>query len=239
VISTARQHRESLSGRRGVTLVEILLVLTLVALIAGGVMNGTGMLGSSRQRGAATLVLVAVRLAMTEANSSGLPVRIVFDMDQHRISLEATRARMLRTETEDDDSTAGAAAATEAEQLASEEAKRIVEGPREPPARFEALPALGVDPDGAGVGRALEGDVRFVSVHTEHDTAPRSKGRAYLYFWPGGGTEKAIITLGRPGDVEPLSVVVSALTGRAQIVKGEVDFDRPELETDFGEREVE
>jgi len=222
-----------------VTLIEILLVLALVALIAGGVMSGTGMLGGSRQRAAATLVLTAVRLAMTQANSNGLPVRIVFDIDESRIWIEETRSRMLRSNTEDeDDLTGGAAAATEAETLAAEEAKRIVEGPREPAPQFSALPLLGVDPDDKGLGRALGGDVKFVGVQTEHDPEVRKEGRAYLYFWPGGGTEKAIVSLGRP-DSEPVNVMVSALTGRAQIVRGEVEFDRPEIDSQLGEREVE
>ncbi len=221
-------------------MIEVLLVLALVGLIAGGVISGTGMLGGTRQRAAATLVLSAVRQALTHANSNGLPVRLVFDLEEHRMSMEETRARMLRTtaDEDEDDLTGGAAAATETERLAAEESERILEGPREPPPRFSPIDALGVDPDDAAAGRALGGDVKFLSVHTEHDPAPRTEGRAYLYFWPGGGTEKAVITLGRP-DSEPISILVSALTGRAQIVKGEVDFDRPDVEMDFGEREVE
>jgi general secretion pathway protein H len=221
------------------TLIEILLVLALVALIAGGVMSGTGALGGSRQRAAATLVLTAVRLAMTQANSNGVPVRIVFDIDQSRIWIEETRSRMLRSNTEDeDDLTAGAAAATEAENRAADEAKRIVEGPREPPPQFSPLPLLGVDPDDEGLGRALGGDVKFVGIQTEHDPEVRTEGRAYLYFWPGGGTEKAIVSLGRP-DNEPVNVLVSALTGRAQIVRGEIEFERPDIDPKLGEREVE
>lgn len=222
------------------SLLEVLLVLALVAMITGGVLSGTGMMGTTQQRTASTLVLIAIRQAMTHANSNGLPVRLVFDFEQHRISLEETRGRMLRTapSENDDDLTGGAAAATESERLAAEEAKRILDGPREPPAQFSPVDALGVDPDDPGAGRALGGDVKFISVHTEHDPTPRTEGRAYLYFWPGGGTEKAVIILGRP-DAEPVSIIVSALTGRAQILKGEVEFDRPEIDADFGEREVD
>ncbi len=222
------------------TLMEVLLVLGLVGLIAGGVLSGSGVMGGTRQRAAATLVLTAVRQALTHANSTGLPVRLVFDLEEHRISMEETRSRMLRSAADEreDDLTGGAAAATESERLAAEETERIMDGPREPPPRFSPLAALGVDPDDPGAGRALGGDVKFLAVHTEHDPVPRKEGRAYLYFWPGGGTEKAVITLGRP-DSEPISILVSALTGRAEIVKGEVDFDRPDVDMDFGEREVD
>jgi general secretion pathway protein H len=227
--------------QRGVTLIEIMLVVALVGIIAGGVIFGSGVLGSSQRRAAATLVLAGVRQGLTLANSQGLPVRMVFDIDGRRIWLEQTRSRMLRSKADEDedDLTGGAAAATDAERLAKEEAERILEGPREPPPTFSPVDALGVDPDDPSPGRALDGDVLIKKVHTEHDPAPRTEGRAYLYFWPGGGTEKAVITLARPDDEEPLNVVVSALTGRARIVKGEVDFERPDLDVDFGEREVE
>jgi general secretion pathway protein H len=239
------QVRRSLTkpSRRpsGFTLLEVLIVLALVAVLTAGVLSGTGLLGTSRERAAASLILSAIRIGMTHANSSGLPVRLVLDIDKSQIALEQTRTRMLRVQQEEDsaDPSAGAAAATEAERLASEETKRIQEGPRESPPSFTPLRALG-DSDEPSGARALGGDVRFVSVQTEHDPEPRDEGRAYLYFWPGGGTEKAVITLGRPEDGgEPRSIVVDALTGRAQVVKGAVDFERPEPEIDFGEREAE
>lgn len=238
--SSAVFERGSKRDIRGMSLLEILLVLALVAMITGGVLSGTGMFGTTQQRQASTLVLTAIRQAMTHANSNGLPVRLVFDLEQHRISIEETRGRMLRTLADDaeDDLTGGAAAATESERLAAEEAKRILDGPREPPAPFSPVGALGVDPDAPAGGRALGGDVKFLSVYTEHDPSARTEGRAYLYFWPGGGTEKAVIILGRP-EAEPVSIVVSALTGRAKIVKGEVEFERPDIDADFGEREVD
>lgn len=232
------------SRQRGMSLLELMLVLALVALIAGGVMSGSGMLGGTRLRSDASLILTAVRLAMTQSNSNGLPVRLVFDLEHQRIWLEETRSRMLRSnpDAREDDLTGGAAAATESERLAAEEAKRILDGPREPPASFSVLPALGVDPADPNPGRALGSGIQFARVQTEHDPVARTSGRAYLYFWPGGGTEKAVITLrhGEEGDDgKLLSVVVSALTGRAQIVKGEVDFERPDDAADLGEREVE
>jgi general secretion pathway protein H len=229
---------------RGFTLLELVLVVALGALLAGGVLAGTGMLGGAQERGASSMVLAAIRVGMTRANTDGLPVRLVMDLDNSRVSLEQTRGRMLRvvdSDTgEEQSAAAGAAAANEAERLAAEETKRIQEGPHESPPAFTPLSGDGDEITEFGAGRALGGAVRFVGVQTEHDSKVRTEGRAYLYFWPGGGTEKAVIVIGRPAEEgEPRSIIVSALTGRANVVKGAVEYDHPASEVDFGEREVE
>ncbi len=226
----ARQGRSS--SRRGLTLVEVLIVVALVALVTAGVASGSGLFGATRMRSAAMLILSAIRVGMTHANTTGLPTRLVFDLEERTIWLEETQGRMLRRLGDDDgDPSAGAAAATEAERLATEEAQRVVDGPREPPPQF-----IVVDKD-VFPGRELGRDIQFKSVHTEHDPYARTEGRAYLYFWPGGGTEKAVIVLTRPGDEDGISVVVSSLTGRAEIMRGTVEYDEPSV--DFGEREAE
>lgn len=220
----------------------MLLVIALIAVMTTGVLAGTGLLGGAQERGASALILAAIRVGMTRANTDGLPVRMVMDFEKSQVSLEQTRGRMLRVQTDDDDNTsaAGAAAANEAERLAEEEAKRIQDGPREAPPTFSPLSKEGDELSEFGAGRPLGGKVRFIGVQTEHDAKVRTEGRAYLYFWPGGGTERAVISIGRPEDEgEPRSVIVSALTGRANVVRGAVEFDDPLEDVDFGEREVE
>jgi general secretion pathway protein H len=223
-----------LSSQRGLSLVEVLIVVALIALMSGAVLFGSGMLGSSRQRAAATLVLSGVRLGMARANSTGRPVRMVFDLDKDRLLLEeASGSKMLR-EKEKGNTGGGAEATTEAEQKARAEADRILEGPRAPRAEFKPVKQFGFDGD-EGEGRSFQPGVQFRSVQTEHDEEPRTEGRAYLYFWPGGGTERASIQVGRGDDV--LTVLVSPLTGRAKIEKGAVKLEAPKNDSDFGELE--
>lgn len=210
-------------------------MVALIALMSGAVLFGSGMLGSSRQRAAATLVLSGVRLGMARANSTGRPVRMVFDLDKDRLLLEeASGSKMLR-EKEKDNTGGGAEATTEAEQNARAEADRILEGPRAPRAEFKPVKQFGFDGDEASEGRSFQPGVQFRSVQTEHDEEPRTEGRAYLYFWPGGGTERASIQVGRGDDV--LTVLVSPLTGRAKIEKGAVKLEAPKNDSDFGELE--
>jgi general secretion pathway protein H len=112
-----------------------------------------------------------------------------------------------------------------------------VQGPKAPLATFSPVAAFGADGDDAALGRELGTDIRFVQVQTEHDSEPRVEGRAYLYFWPGGGTERAAIQITRPGDVRGLTVLVSALTGRARLERGRVELEEARHDGDLQDRE--
>ena len=197
-------------------------------------MFGSGMLSSSRLRGASTLIASAVRLGLARANTTGHATRLVVDLDADKVLLEeASSSRMLR---EKGSKSGGAEAATEAEQAAKSESDRILEGPRAPRAQFRPLDRFADTPE----GRALGAGVDIVSIQTEHDEEPITSGRGYVYFWPGGVTERSHIQLKRPGSEEALTVIVSALTGRTQIERGLVDLPEPrsDREEDQGEREA-
>ena len=236
-------RRRGCGGRtRGMTLVEVLIAVSLITLLSGALLLGPGMLGSSRQRAAATLILSTVRLAQARANTTGRPVRMVFDLDQHRLLLEqAAGSVMLREQesgTDEEATGAGADPATELEQAARAKADGILEGPRAPRAKFTPVEEFGADDDDSAPGRALGKGIQYRQVQTEHEDEPRTKGRAYLYFWPRGGTERAAVQLRRGGEEEGLTVMVSALTGRARIERGAVELPKPRFDDDeYSERE--
>jgi general secretion pathway protein H len=228
----------SARGQRGVTLLEVLIVVALIGVLAGAVVFGSGMVGSSRMRSAAMLIMSGVRLGMTRANATGRPVRMVFDLEGDRVLLEESSSRvMLREKDEEENTGGGAEAATEAERKARAEAERILEGPRAPRASFKPVKQFGFDADDPTQGRQLGSGVGFRQVQTQHDGQPRTEGRAYLYFWPGGGTEHASIQLQRRGDDEGITVIVSALTGRARIERGKVELPEPRSDGEYSERE--
>lgn len=233
-ISRARSRR---SYGRAFSLVEVLVVVALMAGLSALVVSGTGMLTGTRMRSAATLIMSSVRMGITRANSVGRPVRLVFDLDAGRLMLEETRGRMLRVQSADEGAKAGAAAATEIEQQAAEYAREIIQGPRAPVATFTPVEAFAADAEEPALGRELGRDIRFLQVQTEHDVQPVTEGRAYLYFWPGGGTERAAIQITRPGDASGLTVLVSALTGRARLQRGRIELEESRRDVEFEERE--
>lgn len=210
-------------------------MVALIALLSGAVVFGGGMLGSSRLRGAATLIASAVRLGLARANTTGHAVRLAIDLDKDRVVLEeASGSTMLR---EKDAPAAGADPATEAEQAAKAESDRILEGPHAPRATFHPVPSFADSPDGRELGKGVD----IAQVQTEHDENPVTSGRGYIYFWPGGYTERAHVELKRAGGEDALTVIVSPLTGRTKIEKGLVDLPEPrtDKEEDQGDREAE
>ena len=226
--------RRSRSRSRGVTLVEVLIVVALIGLLAGAAI-GSGMLGSSKLRSAATLVAAGVRSGIARANSIGRPTRLVLDLDGDRITIEeASSSRMLREKSKP---AGGAQVATEAEQAAKAESDRILEGPRAPRTAFQPAPAFADAPTGRELGSGID----LVQVQTEHDEEPVTSGRAYVYFWPGGVTERAHVQLRRAGDPEGLTVTVSSLTGRTRVLRGRIDLPlaKSDKEEDQGEREAD
>jgi len=212
--------------QRGLTLVELLIVVALIAVIGGSVLMGPGMLEGSRLKSAATLIVSGVRLGLARASTTGKPTRLSFDLDNATLTLEESSSSVvLREHTKD--SSSGAAPANELEKKAHAESERILEGPHSPRPTFRPVAGFNSAAGDKGLARSLGGGVEFISVQTDHDDEPRTSGHAYLYFFPGGTTERASVQLKRRGDDTGLTITVSGLTGRAKIERGRVDLPPP------------
>jgi general secretion pathway protein H len=222
-----------------VTLVEVLIVLALIGFLTGGLLLGAGALSQSRLKRSAVMLSGAVRVAYNFANSTSRPARLVFDFDARTITLEQGEGPMLLRRGE---KTGGAASATDAEQQATAAGEELAEGPKAPRANFRPVSAYGVASEADPEGKTLSAGIRFRQIEVDHEDDPVSSDRAYLYFWPGGQTERAAIQLMIGSDPETveesdvITLVVSPLTGKVQIVGGPVDMPRPRTDEEESER---
>src|SRR5260221_8562250 len=60
------------------------------------------------------------------------------------------------------------------------------------------------------------------SVYTPRSTEPVTSGRAYVYFFPLGQTEAAIVSLSDPDGETVYSLVAHPITGRVRVYNQEV-----------------
>ena len=215
---------------RGLTIIEIIVVIAIIAIITGVAIAGSMQLPSARLSRSTTMIASAIKVAYTRATATSRDLRLVMDLDQKKIWLEESDAPML-AQAKDKSATGGADPMNQLELAAIAEGMRIMKGPPIPKPKFHAIAAYGFgDTESGKGGKSLQRGITFRSVQTTHDDAPRTSGRAYVYFWPGGRTERAAIQLriGESGEVgQTLTLLVSPLTGKTTVKGGPAELVVP------------
>ncbi|MEC7523156.1 MAG: prepilin-type N-terminal cleavage/methylation domain-containing protein [Myxococcota bacterium] len=208
-------RRSRVTRRRGMTLIEVIVVVIIGALAVTGVTYGISSITRANLRSGAMTFAAASRFAYGRAISQNATVRLKLDFESSQMSFEeahgnVTLARVgdaTREDLEEQDGEDGAA-------VDPWEAAR---------ARLEDTlnPSFGASPFSAIPGRRYEArpladGVRIVRLFVPHEPEPRETGTGAVYFFPGGQTEHAVLWLGDSDD-RIYSVEIHPLTGRAQV----------------------
>lgn len=210
--------------------------MAIITVTFGIAMLGPGVTESARLRRSAVLIASAVKVAYSHANASSHVVRLVFNFEQRTVGIEESEGQLWLAK---NDRTGGAQAATEAERKAVEESDAILKGPRAPRPAFKPATVFGFSTKKEKPVKELERSIGFLQIETAHEDEPVVKDQAYLYFWPGGQTERAAIQLsaGRSMfDADVITILISPLTGKAEIRKGKVSMARPRDDAEESER---
>ena len=222
----------------------MLVVIALISVITVALVTASNQLPTAKLKKSTISIMSAIRTAFNQATITSKSLRLAMNFDDGSFAIEQADIPML-VQSKDLVGTGGASAVTEAERRAQEEADRVTRGFTPPKPRFRVIEDLcwgKSDPKKPRTGpcRSLESGVHFREVQAFHDDNPVTKGRAYLYFWPGGLTERANIQL-RVGDSRDdsstLTLMVSPLTGSVKIKAGPVTFVRPTDDRSASERE--
>jgi general secretion pathway protein H len=224
--------KPSRKHQRGLTLVEVLIVMAIAVLLVSGMVFASGQIQRSRLRSSSTRVATAMRTAWQRASATGRDLRLVIDTDQNTIWIEESQEKML-IQSGDKVGTGGADPATAAEKAAAEDANRLVLGPTAPRAGFAPIEGP------AGQPQPLYPGIGVKAVDANHETKPRTSGRGYVYFF-GSDAERASVILVVRGDEEDkdaLSVVLSPLSGKATIQEGAVYIPHPRDDAEASEAE--
>jgi general secretion pathway protein H len=230
-------RRRQRQRRRGVTLVEVLIVVAIIGVTSGLAVLGGGATSSARLRRSAAMIASAIRVAYGHANATSRSVRLVLNLESRTIGLEEADTQLWLAK---NDRTGGAMGATEAERKAIDEADSVLKGPHAPRASFKPVKTYGFNTQKDKPVKELEPGIRFLQVETSHQDEVVTKDQAYIYFWPGGQTERAAVQLGVTGslsDGDVLTVLVAPLTGKADIRRGRFSMLRPRDDSEASERQ--
>jgi general secretion pathway protein H len=202
----------------GLTLIEVMIVLVITALAAAGATIGIGALTRAELRSSAMRVAAAANFAYSRSITTGRTVRVVFDLKQHTIAIEETSGKIAlsrideRAKLDEDESDMGAVDPWESARAKMSETA----GPSRGRSSFGPV----TDTEGNEIpfykSQPVGGGVSIIQVVTPHFPKPVTEGRAALYFFPGGRTERALIQLSDDSGTV-YTVEIHPLTGKATV----------------------
>ena len=252
---TSMQQRGSWGSARrpssGFTLIEVMVALMVVAMIATIGVKGFRTVTKGSLREGSSHMSGAIRFLFDRASITGKYHRLVIDLNEGRYwaevsddrfyapnQAESELERRKREEKEDaaeederkrkekqqllyGSSSSGSSSSSSSGSSSSFDMSKMEVGEFRPRrARFAAFKETALKPV------TLKKEVRIKSVYTPRMTDPVTAGRVYLYFYPLGQTEPAIITLTDKSGESVFSLVVHPITGKVKIYNQEV---RPNL----------
>jgi general secretion pathway protein H len=227
-------------ARRGFSLVEVMVVIAIVGLLLGASVYGFRSVAKSELRSSASKLAGAIRYCFDRSITTGSYYRIVLDLDGNKYWAERSEDRTYLTAGKEDAPGKGQAFDEQAvEKKRDEDEAKLQEmatsvggamvaldpPPKPKRAKFQTFKDTTLPQ--VKLARA-----RLFDVFTPRQREPYLKGRAYLYFFPDGHTERAIVRLDDGDDF--YSLIVHPLTGRVEVVSGKVDIPH-----DFGGQDDE
>ena len=233
-------YRYTSRARRGFSLVEILVVIAILGLMMGASVYGFRSIAKSDLRSSSAKLAGAIRYCFDRSVTTGSYFRLVLDLDGNKYWAERSDDRTYLTAGKENAPGKGEALDVQAlekqrdeddaklQELATSVGGQMVQldpPPKPKRAKFQTFKDTTLPQ--VKLGRA-----KLFDVFTPRQREPYLKGRAYLYFFPDGHTERAIVRL-HDGD-DFYSLVIHPLTGRVEVITGKVDIPR-----DFGDRDEE
>lgn len=241
--STRRQDPRSRArdGAGGFTLVEVMVAMLIVALMITIGVKGFRSITKSNLRESAAHMSGAIRYLFDRASITGKYYRLVIDLSDGKYWPEVSDDKFYapnQAESEEDRKK------REAKEDAADEEERKRQAKQQmlygSSSSSSSTAATSFDMSKLEVGEFRPKRPRFAafketslkpvtlkklkikSVYTPRMTDPMTTGRAYLYFYPLGQTEPAVITLTDQTGESVYSLVVHPITGKVRIYNQEV-----------------
>lgn len=195
----------------GFTLIEVMVVVVIMAVVTVAVAVGVGNIRGASVQSESGKLAIAVRYLYNLSVLSGHNHRLVIDMDtatywaEEQTSADPCESFLLPGD-DDDANPRGKKDKTEAN----------APGPQNSGFQTTTSQLL--------AKHTLDKGLKLAGVMTSHQTQLQETGQAYVYFFPNGTTENALLYVeGDPEDV--MTVEVLALQGTAKVHEDKVDWN--------------
>jgi prepilin-type N-terminal cleavage/methylation domain-containing protein len=217
----------------GITLLEMLVVLAVIALLAMGLSAGYARLPSTALKKEAVRLAAFARTAYDRATASGAHHRLVLSFEDGTYFIErcegkvqVRKVRDLHEEVERKRLEAEKQAVVANLQNAQSLLHTMVSDAGQKLGGASGSAGATCEPVHGEMGKKqkLGGrpKVSFVRVHVAHLEEPADSGEVTLNFFPLGTAERAVIELGAGENAEDrFSIVVRPLSGRVELRPGE------------------
>lgn len=208
-------------SRRGFTLFELLIAISVVGLMVGIVVTQVDDWFDKNIKETSNKLSSTIRYLHDKASSQNLYIRLVFDFEKNSYWVEATSEQFLLTSKEVQEAEAEEAAA-EAEEEEDEKEEVITEGEDGEEKTVTTVkkyrtPTFTAVEEFLLKSVKLPDGVYLKDVYTSHDKGPVSIGQAFIYFFPNGYIEPAIINLRDEDDELNYSIKINPLMGTTSI----------------------
>lgn len=237
-MTKSRLHR--CRTQQGMSLIEILIVLALLAMAGTTVTFAVGANTRSQLRSACVRLMAASRFAYTRAISQRKTARILLDFENHSFAIQESEAEVVLEnagKAKDAGPSPGGAVDPWAE--AKERLANTFE-PREASDPFSAIAGL----DGKPIKRfAMQrlGSTRVTirKLFVPHAPEPITANAGAIYFFKNGQTEHAVVQIADDDGSFTYSLEIHPLTGRGTIHQKafEPDYDWAANEEEFSDVE--
>lgn len=229
---TRSAHRPRLiASASGVTLVELLVTLAVIAGLVGSGVYLIGMVTHTELRDEAMRLAAAMKYSASQAALNNAQYRMVFDLDARQYHTEVTQSPVV----------VEAPVSRQAEGLLPEEAQELArthEAKRDIFDKRESDP-FGVNrkvtyeqvEDGIVAPHAFENGIRIARMITPQFEQPVTSGKAAVSFFRNGMQQQAMIVL-QDERGAAYTLITEPLTGRVRVLS-----DAQEVPRDFGEVE--
>jgi len=213
-----RQRSRERTALAGLTLIEVMIIIALMAALGAGATLGIGALTRAELRSSSLKVASAARFAFSRSISTGNTVRVVLDLEESTIGLEESEAKVALSAM--DERIRGEELATDLGSVDPWSVAKERMATSLTPARERSSFRVITDRDGNEIDfyrkQPLGSGVKILEVRSPVFPEPIVEGRAALYFFPGGRTSRALVKLTDASEAV-YTVELHPLTGRSKV----------------------